>query len=157
KFIGKKDIYEACKVLTGTTEVDIRGLSTLRTIFSVLGLNIYNYVLVSSNPKKAAGLAEDVGITIIGSRDVQRVLNIDNVGEYLAKIYKKGFSLSDEDLREVYDVLFNAQHIPERAKALLGYINDDLNLGKTFSLDMELLHKIASLAMSEHRGQVPIH
>lgn len=156
-YIGKKDIYEASRILTGSTDVDIRGFAVLKKIFQELNLKRYSYILASSNPQKAAALGQEVGIAIIGSRDIQRTLNLDNVGEYLAKIYKKSFSISDEDMRMIYDVLFSAKVIPERVMSLLRYIRDDLILGREFVVNSQLLEKIANLAgQAMARGPIDV-
>ena len=146
EYIGKKDIYEASRILTGTKNVDIRSFAILKKIFKELDLIRYSYILASSNPQKASALAEEVGIAITGSQDVQRSLNLDNVGEYLAKIYKKSFSVSDDDMRVIYEVLFNAKIIPERVMSLLRYIRDDISLGRVFAVNPQLLEKVANLA-----------
>lgn len=83
-------------------------------------------------------------------------MNIDNVGEYLAKIYKKRFALSDEDLRKIYEVLFAARNIPDRASSLLQCIKDDLHLGREFNVNHDLLQKIANLSKVE-KNQIPIN
>lgn len=145
EFIGKKDIYEASMVLTGSSNVDVRGFYILKQIFSILRLDNYKYILISSNPKKVDTLSRDVGIIISSSKDVKREINIDNVGEYLAKIYKKSFALSDEDLRHIYGVLFSAKSIPVRVCSLLQGIKDDLRLGRKFTVNHVLLQKIVDL------------
>lgn len=156
KFVGKKDIYEASNYLTGTSNVDKRKFSVLQSVFSTLKLNRYKYMLISSNPHKAEVLSKQLGISLSGSQDVKREMNIDNVGEYLAKIYKKSFALSDEDLRQVYGVLFNAKNIPDRASSLLQCIKDDLHLGREFNVNQDLLQKIANLGKAE-KNQTPVN
>ncbi len=145
KFIGKKDIFEASKEITGSVNVDIRSFDILKNIFSSLLFNKYKYILISSNPKKVDALSKKTGITISGSRDVQREINIDNVGEYLAKIYKKRFALSDDDLRDIYEVLFKAKVIPGRVGSLLRGIREDLELGRKFAINHAFLKKIVDL------------
>ena len=156
KSVGKKDIYEAANYLTGTSNVDKRKFAVLQNIFSTLRLNRYKYVLISSNPRKAEALSEQMGIVLSGTQDVKRQLNIDNVGEYLAKIYKKSFALSDDDLRQIYEVLFNAKVIPDRAESLLQCISEDLQLGREFSVNHELLLKIANLGTTKDH-QTPVN
>lgn len=149
QFIGKKDIYEASKILTGSDNVDVRNFTTLKKIFNQLNLTKYDYVLVSANPQKSQSLADEVGISILGSRDVKRALSLDNVGEYLAKIYKKNFRISDEDLREVYNILFQAKSIPERVSSLIRYIEDDMKAGRIFNANESYLQKITLLVTSK--------
>jgi len=146
KFIGKKNIYEASKILNGSSDVDNRSFSILKTIFNRLGFNRFSYTLIGSNPKKIHTLSVEVGVDIANAKDVKRELNIDNVGEYLAKIYKKSFALSNEDMKMIYDVLFRANNIPERVTSLLKYIQDDLSHGHQFRVDRSILKKIASLS-----------
>lgn len=153
-FVGKKDIYEASKLLTGSSDVDRRSFSVLKKIFSSLNLGNYTYTLISSNPLKVTTLSDELGINIIGARDVKRDININNAGEYLAKIYKKSFTLSDDELISIYDILFKAKHIPERVTSLLKYIGDDIAAGKKFEVSESLLGKIASLASSSRHHAI---
>ncbi|MDR2063628.1 MAG: creatininase family protein [Candidatus Nomurabacteria bacterium] len=87
--VGKKSIYEAADLLLGTDDVDIRHFSVLKKIFRDLGLEKENFVLLSSNPKKISDLSTQTGIEIESASDVEHNINIENVSEYLAKIYKK--------------------------------------------------------------------
>lgn len=143
--VGPKNIYEASSILSGHSDVDKRKFSVVGDILDELGLIDYKYTLITSNPSKADELSSITGIDIVGNKVVNKEISIDNAGEYLAKIYKKDFALSDEDLHEIYTVLFNSKEIPNRTLSLLKYIGDDLALGKTFNVNYVLLQKISSL------------
>jgi len=151
--IGKKDIYEAAKYLNGDGDLDIRGFKVIHKIVTDLKLNRYTYSLISSNPKKSKDLREVAGLKIERMNDVNGSISLNNVGEYLAKIYKKDFMVSQEQLQEIYNILLSAKEIPDRTLSLLRYIEDDINIGKEFQVDMRLLKKISSV----HQSKPNIH
>jgi len=142
EFVGKKTIGQAAEMLLGSTKVDIRKFSFLKNIFDKLGLNRYRYLLISSNPQKVSELSQEIGVMINSNKDVLRDINIDNIGEYLSKLFLKSFFLDREDLRKIYEIILSADYIPERASTVLFHIEDAIKAGRDFGLNEDILKKM---------------
>lgn len=151
KFVGKKDIVEASKMLLGTDKVDRRNFHILYTIFNDLNLKRYKYVVISSNPKKITDIGEYTGVDIIDNIDVNRYIDIDNIGEYLSKMLTKKFNLSHDELRKIYEVILSADNVPERAMSVLRHIEELIMGGYSFGENNRLLQNIIDAAKSKSK------
>jgi GTP cyclohydrolase II len=152
KVIGPKSVIEAAKYLLGKDEeLDKRQYTSLQGIFRDLCLNRYGYSVIGENPTKARFLQQALDIRILDLHPAKRSITIENVGEFLAKLYQKGFAVPNRDLEQIYTALLGASEIPVRVLDLLGHIKEDMELDKvTFAVDQGLLRKIISIA--DERG-----
>jgi hypothetical protein len=81
---------------------------------------------------------------------VKRGITVDNAGEFLSKLYHKGYSLTDHELEEIYFALFATERIPDRVLRLLRHLREDLDHGKEFEADADRLRRIVQVL--EARG-----
>jgi GTP cyclohydrolase II len=148
--IGQKTVGEASEYLLGKGQIlDKRRYTTLARIFKETALDRYSYDIVTDSPDKVTFFTEALGIRVREPHPAKRAVTVDNAGEFLAKVYK-GYTLSNHELEEIYLALFAAEKMPGRVSRLLRYIEEDLNNGREFLADTDLLRKIA--AVIEARG-----
>lgn len=153
-FIGEKNIQDASEHLLGSVNsLDKRNYKSLDYIFQELLLNRYAYDLISDNPLKTDYLKNSINIKINSLRDIKRIITVENAGEYLAKLYMKDFEITDQELQDIYYILFSAKELPNRVISLLKYIQEDIAYGKQFRANNELLRKIADLCQSKQGPQ----
>lgn len=144
QFVGKKSIGEAANLLIGTDKVDQRKFDVLKTVFDHLNLGRYEYTILTSNPQKRQFLSSTLGLRINSNKDVSKNINIDNIGEYLSKIYLKKFQLDRNELRKIYEIILSSEEIPERASSVISHIDDAINAGTVFGTDDDILRKIVA-------------
>lgn len=152
-FVGKKDIEQASEFILGTNKVDVRKFVVLKKVFQRLHLNRYAYTLISSNPQKVDELSSSVGVSICNSKDVSRIINIDNISEYLSKIYLKNFQLDRDDLRKIYEIILSSEDIPERAGTVILHIEDSINAGKSYGQNEDILLKIIKALKTKNNSK----
>lgn len=151
RFVGQQSVVDAARWILGSSEaLDVRGYSAIGRIFQETGLDRYSYDLIGGNPQKCAFLQERLGLRVAGSIESGGAITIENVGEYIAKLYSKGFVLTDAELEEICILLYAAPEIPGRVLGLLGYLREDMAHGRDFKAQADLLGKIARVA--EERG-----
>lgn len=153
-FVGQKNISEAAKILLGDSRLlEKRNYTSLKTVIDELGLNKYQFSLISGNPTKRKYLENNLGIKVSSLHKIRGDIKIDNIGEYLSKLYSKNFTLTDEELKEIYKVISSSKEIPERAASVLRFIREDLKLGKHFHVDHVLLNKLVALLDTKFKIQ----
>ncbi|MEW6408401.1 MAG: hypothetical protein AB1465_06980 [Patescibacteria group bacterium] len=152
KYVGEKNIQEASEYLLGEkNRLDKRNYKSLAHIFKTLKLNRYKYDLIGNNYEKATYFSKSIGIKINSVHNVKRVITIENAGEYLAKLYMKDFEITDQELQNIYYVLFSVKELPTRVVSLLKYIKEDIAYGKQFRANEKLLRKIVALCQSKQK------
>lgn len=130
--------------------LDKRKYTSVARLLTLTGLNRYVYSLISESPDKLLFLMHELGIQINSSHKIKREISIENAGEYLAKVYDKGYSLTDQELQDVYQAIFSADEIPGRVLSLLCDLTEDISRGQEFRANPELLHSISKIP--EKRG-----
>lgn len=152
KFVGAKNIIDASELLLKNGEsLDKRKYSAVKNIVSLAALNRYTFSLMSDNPQKVSFLKKHAGIKISSICHSRGEITLENIGEYLSKLYSKKFVLSDKELREIYSVISNSSEIPERAASVMRFIQEDVKLGKKFNANKELLCKLLNLLDTKAR------
>jgi len=155
EYIGEKSIHEASEYLLGSSQgLDKRNYTSFNMIFEELRLDRYTYKLICDDHCKIDYLKNKIGLKINSLHDVRRIITVENVGDYLAKLYMKDFEITDVELQDIYLVLFSAKELPTRVISLLRYIEEDLAYGKQFRGNSELLKKIVSLYNYKQRRHV---
>ena len=143
KYIGEKSINEAYELLLGHDVIlDIRSLKIIKYIFSTLGLDKLPYVLVTSNPNKVGELAGDLEIIVQGVADVNREITIDNISEYLSKLYHKNQDINAEEMLKITDLLKSVNDIPMRIVNISAFIKEDIERGRKLNADINLLKSL---------------
>ncbi len=146
KFVGQKSVTEAAKLMLGDLKkLDKRKYLSIKTVFESLNLRKYKFALMSENPKKKKFLEKILGVKISSTYKVKGHITIENIGEYLSKLYSKSFVLSDEELKDIYGIINSSKEIPERAASVLRFISEDIKLGKHFNANGELLEHLIGL------------
>jgi GTP cyclohydrolase II len=149
-YVGSKDISEAAAHLLGSGQpLEKRQYSSLVRLFALVGLDRYAYHLISDSPDKAAALQTQLRINVVALHEAKRPVTLENAAEYLAKLYKK-YSLSDQELEDIYLAISAAEEIPGRILSLLRYLQEDIALGHPFKANLQLLDKISGIG--EQRG-----
>jgi hypothetical protein len=144
--VGPHSVTEAATYLLGPgAALDRRGYSSLGKFSDLLGLDRYEYALVSDSPTKADFVGQTLGLRIADVRDVYRPISVENAGEFLAKLYNKRYHLTDKELSDIYHVLFAAQELPGRVLSLLRYLQEDLTAGKEFRANREMIQMISRI------------
>lgn len=155
KYVKEKNIKDASKYLLSKQPLDKRNYESLKFIFTELQLSKHKYDLISDNHIKANFLKNKLGLKLNSLYNTSRIINIENAGEYLAKLYMKDFEISDVELQNIYFVLFSAKELPSRVISLLKYIEEDISHKKKFRANNALLKKIISLcSVKQQRKQV---
>ncbi len=142
-YIGPKDVFEAAAILGVDQDFDRRKFGIVGKLFDELGIKRYSYTLLTSNPQKAANMAEATGITITGNMAVATTITPDNIGVYLAKI-QYGETLSVGQLRSVLEVLESGITLPPRSTSLLKGIDERLLEDTSDETTKRLLSAIAA-------------
>ena len=117
-YVGPKDIFEAAAALGVSSSFDQRGFRIVGKLFDTLGINRYDYTLITGNSEKAQAMAEVTGLAIVGHMALASTITIDNIGVYLAKI-QYGTPLAAADLGKVLEVLRSGATLPRRTIALI--------------------------------------
>lgn len=150
--IGQKTVEEASEYLLGSDQIlDKRSYTALSRIFQETSLNRYSYKIISDSPSKIEYFQNALKIDISGSHSVKRAITVDNAGEFLSKLYIKNYQISNDELEKIYLALFEAEKIPHRVSGLLRSIDEDINVGREFQADINLLQKIVGIGKA--RGQ----
>jgi GTP cyclohydrolase II len=153
-YVGQKSVDEASRFLLGPERVlDKRDYGAVCRIFRETGLDKYPYTLITDSPAKSAVVAARLGIRLEGHSVTRRPITVENAGEYLAKLYKKGYTISNHELEEIYLCLFGAERLPGRVLGLLRYMAEDLHHGREFQGDPAILERIVHVARA--RGGAP--
>jgi hypothetical protein len=154
KFIGQKNITEAAAILLGNQEsLDKRKYTSIKTVFDKLGFHKYSFSLMSENPHKQDYLENSLGIKINSLHKIKGLISIENIGEYLSKLYSKNFILTDDELKEIYTVIHSSKEVPERAVSVLRFIREDIKLGKHFNANSKLLEHLVGLLDIKKKSQ----
>ena len=154
EFIGQKSITEAAEILLNSSEsLDKRKYTSVKTIFHALGFAKYDFSLMSENPSKRDYLESKLGIKIHSLHKIKGFITIENIGEHLSKLYSKNFVLSDDELKEIYTVISSSNEVPERAASVLRFIREDIELGKHFNANTELLKNLVGLLDTKNKSQ----
>lgn len=153
ELVGQKSIKEAATILLGDQELDKREYTSIKTVFCELGFYKYNFSLMSENPHKRDYLEKNLGIKINSIHKVKSLISIENIGEYLSKLYSKNFTLTDDELKEIYAIIYSTKEVPERAASVLRFIHEDIKLGKHFNANSELLTHLVGLLDTKKKSQ----
>lgn len=144
--IGQKTVDEASEYLLGEGELlDKRRYTSLARIFRETALNRYAYNIITDSPEKVRFFTEALGILVKEPHPAKRAITVDNAGEFLAKLYRKDYTLSNHELEEIYLALFAAEKIPGRVSRLLRDIEEDLSHGREFQADQDLINRIVGV------------
>jgi GTP cyclohydrolase II len=144
--IGQKTVHEAADYLLGKGQVlDKRQYTALARIFKETALDRYSYDIITDSPDKVRFFTEALGIQVKEPHPAKRAITVDNAGEFLAKLYRKGYTVSNHELEEIYLALFAAERIPARVSGLLRSIEEDINHGREFQADIDLLRRIVGV------------
>ncbi len=151
--VGPKSVDEAARYLLGPgVELDQRNYTALSRIFMETGLNRYSYAVITDSPGKTAFIEEVLGISVAEHHPARRPITVENAGEYLAKLYRKNYTLTDQELEEIYLCLFNAEQIPGRVLGLLRSMAEDMHHGKEFSGNQEVLRRLIRVSAARGGG-----
>ncbi len=146
KFVGQKNMAEAAKILLGDLNLlDKRKYTSVKTIIKELGFDKYIFSFMSNNPQKKVYLKKELGIKIASLHKIKSLMTIDNVGEYISKLYSKKFTLTENELNDIFNIINSSKEIPGRVASVLRFIREDLELGKNFNTNNLLLEKIVKL------------
>lgn len=148
--IGSMNVEQAAKYLLGPNQpLDKREYTSVARFFTLTGLNRYPYNMIGDSPDKHDFLRKlDIKIACI--HEVRREITIENAGEYLSKLYMKGYSLTDQELIDIHQVISSAEKIPGRILSLLGHITEDISVGGKFRANQKLIQAISKIP--EARG-----
>lgn len=154
KFIGQKSIIDAASILLGSSRLlDKRRYTSLMSVINGLGFKKYIFSLLSDNPDKKKYLENYLGVKISSIHKAGTLITVDNIGEYLSKLYSKNFILSNEELNEIHNLINLNKEIPERAISVLRFIREDIKLGKKFNTNNELLNRLINLLDTKIKKQ----
>ena len=142
KFRGPQSIVAAGEMLLGHSNIDVRHMFLLRHVFADLELNKFSFTFITGNPNKVHQVVHDVGLRIDATFNPARHINKHNVSEYLGKIYKKGYRVTDEEFEEILQILKVERELPVRAKTMLRFLQEDIRAGKTLPLSHEMRNKL---------------
>lgn len=148
-YIGQKTVHDASEYLLGKGQVlDKRRYTALARIFKETALDRYAYDIITDSPDKVRSFTEALGIQVKESHLAKRAITVDNAGEFLAKLYRKSYTVSNHELEEIYLALFAAERIPARVSGLLRSIEEDINNGREFQADPDLLRRIVGVVQA---------
>jgi GTP cyclohydrolase II len=146
EYIGPQSVDDASQLLLGKgVALDRRNYTAITRLFKETRLDRFSYNVITDSPDKVAFLKDSLGIRVEKPHPAHRSITVDNAGEFLAKLYRKGYTISNHELEEIYLALFAADKIPGRVLRLLRSMEEDLRHGKQFEADADLLQKIVSV------------
>lgn len=146
KYVGEKNIKEASEyLLQAENKLDKRNYTSLVNIFKKLKLNRYKYDLICDNPQKIKYFKKKIKININPKCYFKQNITIDNVAEFLSKVYMKDFVLTEKELHRIYLILLSAKKLPQRVVSILYYLKEDIANKKQFNVKISYLKKILSL------------
>lgn len=151
KYVKEQSIKEASEyLLKPGDKLDKRNYASLISIVKQLKLNRYKYDLICDNPYKIQYFKKKAKIRINPKCYFKQNITIDNVGEFLSKIYMKDFVLTDEELHQIYLTLLSTKKLPQRVISILHYLQEDFNNKKEFNINIDYLKKILSILKIKH-------
>jgi len=141
-FIGIKNRDDAQKILLGNKNfVDNRNYKIIFDIIKKLKLEKNNFVLMSDSTKKIKEL-QSTGLNILSYDEYKdKVINEDNLSEYLIKILNNTHEFPQETLDKILDKITNRQY-NERTLSTLVKIVNKIKTDEDYHLDKLSKEKI---------------
>jgi len=124
EFVGKKSIKDASDYLLEGHPLDVRKYSLLRKILADLGLNRFQYSVMTSTAKKANQLADEIGVESKSFfRPSDYEITPENTGAILGKVFYEDMQLHVPEVETIM-LLLEENLLPERALSILQLIVD---------------------------------
>lgn len=145
EYIGKKDRDSAQKLLLNVHDFcDNRSYAIVAKILNELKLNNHDFLLITDSDKKVNCL-NNVGIKCIKySDDISTKINVDNISEYLIKIYNFTHNYEDEIISAIIKIISERKY---NERTLLTFVNiiDKIKNDSTYQLDETIKRKFLDL------------
>lgn len=141
-YVGIKNRDEAQKILLGNKSFkDNRNYEIIAQILMLLGLEKNKIVLMSDSKNKIQNL-KNSGLDVLSYEEYKdKVVNEDNLSEYLVKILNNTHEYSQETLDEILLKINNRQHNERTLSTLVNIVNKIKN-DKNYKLDKVSKQKI---------------
>lgn len=142
KYIGIKNRDEAQKILLGNNKFkDNRSYEIIANILKILGFEKNKIILMSDSKNKIDNLKNN-GLDVYSYDEYkEKVINEDNLSEYLVKILNNTHEYSQKVLDEILSKINNRQHNERTLSTLVTIVNKIKN-DKNYKLDKVSKQKI---------------
>lgn len=145
EYVGKKDRDSAQKLLLGVHDFsDNRSYSIVYKILKSLSLEKNIFSVITDSNKKIDDL-KSFGMTVVKySEDIISKINVDNISEYLIKIYNSTHDYNDEIIDAIVKIISDGKY---NERTLLTFISiiDRIKSDNTYQLDEKIKIRFLNL------------
>ena len=145
EYVGKRDRDSAQKLLLDVSDFhDNRSYAIVAKILKALSLGEHSYLIITDSDKKVKALNDKGIVSVKYSDDVVAKINVDNLSEYLVKIYNSTHHYDDEVISIIVKMIAERKY---NERSLLTFVNiiDKIKNDSTYQLDDAVKKKFLDL------------